>query len=143
MSNFLCQACLYVSRPRQTLLDKQVFDCQSLKYLLLVRSKHVCQAYVCVVAKLTNTVLDKQYFKCLRNELTCIVWETFKVFPARHIVCQFGHHTNMFVCPGKKFHRIPERSLHRSFVESTSTKIDVLRPGETAPHCKPNAVVLV
>ena len=56
MSNFACQACLCVWPPRKTLRNKHISQAQN-----------VCQAYVCVVPKLTNIVLDRQNFKCLPN----------------------------------------------------------------------------
>ena len=37
------------------------------KHLCLSQAKNVCQACACVMAKLTNIVLDKQSFKCMSN----------------------------------------------------------------------------
>ena len=37
------------------------------KHIMLVINKNVCQAHVCVMAKLTNIVLDRQNFTCLPN----------------------------------------------------------------------------
>ena len=48
---------------------KAHFACQFRKYFLLVISKKCFVARVCVVAKLTNIVLDKQNFKCLPNNV--------------------------------------------------------------------------
>ena len=73
ISNFACQACLPVWPPRQALPDKNillvnVFETFQ-KHFLFVTSKNVSQARVCVVAKPTNIVLDKQNFKCLPNNV--------------------------------------------------------------------------
>ena len=35
--------------------------------MYFVTSKTVCEAYVCMMAKLTKIVLDRQNFKCLSN----------------------------------------------------------------------------
>ena len=83
ISNFACQACLPVWPTRQTLLYKHslvvsVFETFQ-KRFLFVTSKSVCQARVCVVAKPTNIVFDKQNFKCLSNN-----------------VCPFGRDLSVF-----------------------------------------------
>ena len=64
----LFKAYLYVWPPRQTLLDKHIL----LVNISETFQKHfllVCQARVCVVAKQTNIVLDKQNFKCLPSNV--------------------------------------------------------------------------
>ena len=57
ISNFACQAYLCVCPPRQTLPYSLI--------LVVKFQKHVCQANVCVLAKLTNIVLGRQNLKCL------------------------------------------------------------------------------
>ena len=73
ISNFARQTCLPVWPPRQTLLDKHILLVNAFEtfqnIFCLTRAKNVCQAPVCVVAKPTNILLDKQNFKCLPNNI--------------------------------------------------------------------------
>ena len=49
--------------------DKHCMTCfSSFKtFFCLLEARNVCQSHVCVMAKLTNSVLDRQFFKCLPN----------------------------------------------------------------------------
>ena len=60
ISNFVCQACFLVWPPRQTLLDKHILLVNFQNVFCLSQAENVCQAHVCVMAKLANTALDKQ-----------------------------------------------------------------------------------
>ena len=48
----------------------------------LSQAKNVCQASVCVVAKPTDIVLDKQNFKCLPNNVCPFCWGLNQYLPA-------------------------------------------------------------
>ena len=81
--NFACQACLCIWPPRQTFVDKHILLVNGLKNIFCSsQAKNVSQAHVCVMAKSTNIMFDRQKFKCFSSNAfsflggDSIYWDT-------------------------------------------------------------------